>query len=105
MHFLVSYYIAHLKKTASADALHLSPCRSFSLTTKFSFYNDNFYAKINYLIKDFIKQDYFSQCPGEIESIEWIPLPECIKMITSGEIVDSFTIIALLAYSNLELNN
>ena len=48
--------------------------------------------------EDFSKESNFSPCPGEIESIEWIPLTQCIEMITSGEIVDSFTIIALLAY-------
>jgi 8-oxo-dGTP pyrophosphatase MutT (NUDIX family) len=48
--------------------------------------------------EDFSKQSNFSPCAGEIESIEWIPLTKCIEMITSGEIVNSFTIIALLAY-------
>ena len=46
----------------------------------------------------FIKETEFSPTLREIESIEWIPLPQCIEMITSGEIIDCFTIIALLAY-------
>ena len=46
----------------------------------------------------FIKQKEFFPSLKEIECIEWIPLPQCIEMITSGEIIDCFTIIALLAY-------
>ena len=48
--------------------------------------------------EDFSKQSDSYSCNGEIESIEWVPLKQCMKMITSGEIVDSFTIIALFAY-------
>ena len=54
--------------------------------------------------EDFSKLVNFSPCAKEIESIEWTPLNRCIEMITSGVIVDSFTIIALLSY-NLKLNN
>lgn len=46
----------------------------------------------------FIKKKEFFPSLKEIECIEWIPLPQCIEMITSGEIIDCFTIIALLAY-------
>jgi len=38
--------------------------------------------------------------PQEVVEWEWVPLNQTIKMIFSGEIVDSFTIIALLAYQN-----
>lgn len=31
---------------------------------------------------------------------EWIPLSKCIKMITSGAIIDSMSIIAIFAYSD-----
>lgn len=37
----------------------------------------------------------------ETSGFEWVPLSRCIKMIFDGEILDSFTIIALLAHQNL----
>ncbi len=36
--------------------------------------------------------------PGEVCGIEWVPLSRCIGMISKREIVDSFSITALLAY-------
>ncbi len=35
---------------------------------------------------------------GEIERCEWVPVSRCVEMISSGEIEDSFSIIALLGY-------
>lgn len=37
----------------------------------------------------------------EVAGQAWIPLTQCIEMIFAGQIVDSFTIIALLAYQKL----
>ena len=34
----------------------------------------------------------------EISGVEWVPLTRCIEMILEGQIVDSFSIIGLLAY-------
>jgi ADP-ribose pyrophosphatase len=36
--------------------------------------------------------------PDEVCGIEWVPLSRCIEMINAGDIADSFSIIALLAY-------
>ncbi|MBI3252250.1 MAG: NUDIX hydrolase [Candidatus Omnitrophica bacterium] len=38
--------------------------------------------------------------PDEVCDIEWIPLSRCIDMIGKHDIVDSFSIIALLAYQS-----
>ena len=38
--------------------------------------------------------------PKEIVDWEWVPLEQAVRMIFQGEIVDSFTIIALLAYQH-----
>lgn len=40
--------------------------------------------------------------PEEVSGTEWVPLAECIKMIFSQEILDSFSIVALLAYQTLK---
>ena len=37
----------------------------------------------------------------EVCACEWFPLSGCLKMISQGQIIDSFTIIAVLAYHNL----
>jgi 8-oxo-dGTP pyrophosphatase MutT (NUDIX family) len=42
--------------------------------------------------------------PNEISERIWVPLQKCIEMIFSGEIVDSLTIAALLAYKMLKDN-
>lgn len=34
----------------------------------------------------------------EVIGCEWLPLEQCIKMVFMGQIVDSFSVIALLAY-------
>jgi ADP-ribose pyrophosphatase len=36
----------------------------------------------------------------EVSGAEWVPLARCIEMIYTGEIVDSFSVIGLLAYHN-----
>ena len=37
----------------------------------------------------------------EVSSWEWVPLDRCIAMISESEIMDSFSIVALLAYQTL----
>ena len=39
--------------------------------------------------------------PDEVTASEWVPFDHCLEMISSGQIVDSFTIIGLLAYQRL----
>ena len=39
--------------------------------------------------------------PEEVTEFKWVPLDRCIEMIFGGEIVDSFTIIGLLAYQRV----
>ena len=39
--------------------------------------------------------------PLEVEEQVWVPLSHCIQMILDQEIVDSFSIVALLAYNTL----
>ena len=39
--------------------------------------------------------------PDEVTAFEWVPLDLCLEMISNGQIVDSFTIIGLLAYQRL----
>ena len=36
--------------------------------------------------------------PNETVAFQWTPLSECMEMINSGQILDAFSIIALLAY-------
>jgi len=36
--------------------------------------------------------------PNEAVSFHWTPLAECLEMINNGQILDAFSIIALLAY-------
>lgn len=38
---------------------------------------------------------------GEVSGCEWVPLDRCIEMISEQQIIDSFSIIALLSYSAL----
>jgi len=37
----------------------------------------------------------------EVSGSEWVPLAHCLEMISRGQIVDSFSILALLAYQGL----
>ncbi len=37
---------------------------------------------------------------GEVHERQWVPLTNCIEMVFAGEIVDSLSVIALLAYRN-----
>ena len=52
----------------------------------------------------------FTQIPGhvlqpeEVTSVEWIPLAKCLKMVASGEIVDSLSIISILSYNTFVAN-
>jgi ADP-ribose pyrophosphatase len=41
---------------------------------------------------------------NEVVGREWIPLAKCLEMIASGKIVDSLSVIALLAYNTLANN-
>ena len=42
-----------------------------------------------------------ASCPHEIEDKVWVPLSRCVEMIFDQEIVDSFSIVALLSYKTL----
>ena len=48
--------------------------------------------------EDFEDEHSFKSNEQEVESIQWVPLGQCLKMIQGGEISDSFSILALLAY-------
>jgi 8-oxo-dGTP pyrophosphatase MutT (NUDIX family) len=37
----------------------------------------------------------------EVSGCEWVPLGQCIEMVFRQQIVDSFSIVALLSYQNL----
>lgn len=54
---------------------------------------------------DFVQKNTFVPNLQETTECTWISLPECIEMIFNQEIVDSFTIIALLAYQTLKFKN
>ena len=47
---------------------------------------------------EFERQKEYHANPEEVVSMEWVPLDRCIQMIFDGTILDSMTIIALLAY-------
>ncbi len=47
---------------------------------------------------DFEDKNNFVPDRKEVESIEWIPLKQCLEMIEQGKILDSFSILALLVY-------
>lgn len=36
--------------------------------------------------------------PSEVQDRVWVSMPQCLKMIVAGEIVDSLSIVGLLAY-------
>ena len=38
---------------------------------------------------------------AEVEGHVWVPMDHCLRMVAEGQIVDSFTLIALLAYQSL----
>src|SRR3989338_3844081 len=48
--------------------------------------------------RDFNDTHQFVPDHKEVESIEWIPSQQCFEMIKEGKILDSFSILALLAY-------
>ena len=53
----------------------------------------------------FFARDFEEQTGGdvihgeEVSGLDWVPLEQCIGMISSSEIVDSLSIIALLSYN------
>jgi 8-oxo-dGTP pyrophosphatase MutT (NUDIX family) len=47
---------------------------------------------------DFASEDIPEADARESVGHEWVPLQDCLRMIFSGQITDSFSIIALLAY-------
>lgn len=52
--------------------------------------------------REFEADPGFQPDPREITEQRWVPLMECLRMIFRGEIVDSFTITALLAHHTRE---
>lgn len=51
----------------------------------------------------FVSRQVQTEAPGpvdvsEVAHVEWVELDRCIRMIFSGDIVDTFSIVALLAY-------
>ena len=54
-----------------------------------------FHAGAHSLERDIDQSDF-----SEVFAWEWVDLDRCLEMIFSGKIVDSFTVIGLLAYSN-----
>jgi ADP-ribose pyrophosphatase len=48
--------------------------------------------------RDFEDNNNFVPNRKEVESIAWIPSEQCFEMIKEGKILDSFSILALLAY-------
>lgn len=52
--------------------------------------------------RDFEDSQNFTPDPREVESLHWVPLEQCLRMVKTGEIVDSFTVLALMAYKIYE---
>lgn len=50
---------------------------------------------------DHVRQSRSSHDPQEVIQHEWVPLARCIDMIFAQQIVDSFSIVALLSYRAL----
>ena len=42
----------------------------------------------------------FEPDPKEVIEMKWVPIDECLELISKKEIVDSFTIIALLSFNS-----
>ena len=47
---------------------------------------------------NFVEDREFVPDEREVNSVHWIPLKECVRMIFDGKIVDGFTILALLVF-------
>jgi ADP-ribose pyrophosphatase len=52
--------------------------------------------------RDFEDSQNFIPDPREIESLHWVPFEKCLRMVRVGEIDDSFTVLALMAYKIFE---
>lgn len=50
---------------------------------------------------EFKKVKEFKPDPAEVDMIKWVPFHDCMEMMRVGEIVDHFSIIALLYYQYL----
>ena len=50
---------------------------------------------------DFVEANRVEPDPREVWEQHWIPLPKAIQMVFDGQIVDSLSIVALLAYDTL----
>lgn len=50
---------------------------------------------------DFVETPNKKSDPNEVEQHLWIPLPRCIEMVFSQQIVDSLSIVALFTYCML----
>lgn len=61
---------------------------------------DTFHNPTDLFYCDEVAEDHEPQRinPQEVSGFEWIPLSRCIEMVFEGQILDSFSIIALLAY-------
>lgn len=51
---------------------------------------------------DFKKVKEFTSNPAEVDMIQWVPFDGCMEMIKRNEILDHFSIIALLYYHYLK---
>lgn len=52
--------------------------------------------------EDFIQTGRAHLDPSEVVAYEWVPLERCVQMVFNHQIVDSLTVIAVLAYSTLK---
>ena len=57
-------------------------------------------AKLFYAT-EFKQVNKFTPNPAEVDAIQWFSLNDCMEMIKRGEILDHFSIIALLYYQHL----
>jgi 8-oxo-dGTP pyrophosphatase MutT (NUDIX family) len=53
--------------------------------------------------QNFVEQNRSVYNPQETVEHAWVPLTRCIEMIFNQEIVDAFSIVAILAYQNLNV--
>ena len=67
---------------------------------------DTTYSPSHIFISDQISEEYEPQHihQQEVSGFEWVLLSRCIEMIFDGEILDNFTIVALLAQNMLVSN-
>ena len=54
---------------------------------------------------NFITDSEHKSSPDEVSSCQWVDFEECFKMIERGQILDSFTIMALMVYKNKVINH